>query len=436
MMIHDLTLIKSIGKGSFGEVFLTSKAGTDKKFATKKVQKSMLQGKVKELFNNEVHILKAINHPHIIKLEQIEQTLNNFYLVFELCNGGGLSNCLEKYKNRHNGKAFPEATVQYIMKQIISAISYLHNQKIIHRDLKLDNILVNFENEKDKEMLDLTKANIKIIDFGFARYLAQDSLAQSVLGSPINMDPVILKKMNKVETQSFGYDQKADIWSLGTICYELLIGMPPFDGNNMDDLMRKITNGEYKIPRTLNLSLECISFINGMLQNDPKRRLDINQLAHHNFLVKKPSQFQPMEIKKSIFVDTPGNEITLNTKQERGIWLLFDGNDGGDLKNVKADDMVKPYEDNGPSGKGISDASPDYFGDLDNQMKDVAIDTEQRDKIQNVGSGEFKSIEITSDLKNLLTSTFDKMNQEYIYIEPMAIPLIPNIDQKHLDLNI
>ena len=200
MIVEDLTLIKTIGKGAFGEVFLTSKTGTQEKFATKKVKKSLVMSeKVKKYFNNELYILKQVNHPNIVKLYDIKQTLNNFYLVFDLCNGGGLSNCLEKYKKKHDGKPFPENIVQHFMRQIVSGLQYLHNKKILHRDLKLDNILVKFDTDDDKEKMNFFKSTIKIIDFGFARFLESDALAQSVLGSPINMDPKILIKMRKID---------------------------------------------------------------------------------------------------------------------------------------------------------------------------------------------------------------------------------------------
>ena len=107
--------------------------------------------KVKKYFNNELFILKNVNHPNIVKLYDIKQTLNNFYLVFDLCNGGGLSNCLERYKKKHDGKPFPENIVQHLMKQIVSGMKYLHNKKILHRDIKLDNILVKFETDEDKD---------------------------------------------------------------------------------------------------------------------------------------------------------------------------------------------------------------------------------------------------------------------------------------------
>ena len=112
MLVEDLTLIKCIGKGAFGEVYLTSKQGSKEKFATKKMDKKYAnQPKVKKYFDNEIGILKEVNHPNIVKLEQLTETNNSYYLVFELCNGGGLSDCLEKYQKKFK-KHFTEEIVQ------------------------------------------------------------------------------------------------------------------------------------------------------------------------------------------------------------------------------------------------------------------------------------------------------------------------------------
>ena len=101
LIVEDYTLEKIIGKGSFGQVYLTSKTGTNKLFATKKMPKTMvLQPKLKKYFNNEIHILENIDHPYIIKLYEIKQTINNYFLIFDFCNGGDLNHCLEKYKKK------------------------------------------------------------------------------------------------------------------------------------------------------------------------------------------------------------------------------------------------------------------------------------------------------------------------------------------------
>jgi len=149
---------------------------------------------------------------------------------------------MEKY-----GKPFSQEIVQHIMRQIISAFVYLHSCDIIHRDVKLENILVQFPNEEDKENLNMMKAKIKVTDFGLARYLKGDKLAVSILGNPLNMDPHIFEKLMRVDNNTtFRYDQKADIWSLGTCTYELLIGCPAFDASSYEELFKK--NRKWGIP--------------------------------------------------------------------------------------------------------------------------------------------------------------------------------------------
>ena len=167
-------------------------------------------------FKNELLILKSLKHPNIVHLEDVKSDNKYYYIVMEYINGGSLTDCLKTYQKRNKGKSFPEEIVQHLMKQIVSAIKYIHGQNIIHRDLKLDNIMVSFNNDSDKNNLNMMRAIIKIIDFGFSIQLTQNNLASSVLGSPINMDPAILKEMSNrgKKIGHLGYDQKADIWSL------------------------------------------------------------------------------------------------------------------------------------------------------------------------------------------------------------------------------
>ena len=143
------------------------------------------------------------------------------------------------------------------MRQIISAFKYIHGQGLMHRDIKLENILLNYENEEDKKNLNLMKAQVKIIDFGFACKIQKNALTYTAIGNPLNMDPLILKKLNSwgKKARQLGYDQKADIWSLGAICYEMLIGRAAFDAEDMEDLVDKIETGKYKVPTTLSKKL-------------------------------------------------------------------------------------------------------------------------------------------------------------------------------------
>ena len=313
MMIDGYTLVKSIGKGAFGEVFLSKKNETGQLFAIKKVSKQKVEvPSVKKYFLNELTILRELQHKNIIRLETIRQTVHNYYIITEYYNGGGLTECLRKHK-MIKGKPFSEEKVQYLMKQIIEALIYLHSKKIIHRDLKLDNLLVNFETEEDKKNLNMLKAEVKIIDFGFATYLDNTGLRYSILGSPINMDPILLTKLiNQNVTNLIGYSEKADIWSLGTVCYELITGRVIFHAQNVIDLVRLVEDGTYHIP--INLSQEMVSFLNSMLQYSSKNRLSAVELANHPFLVKNVNEFTKLDLSKiSNRIDQKG--IILNIKQ-------------------------------------------------------------------------------------------------------------------------
>ena len=171
MMIDEYMLIKAIGKGAFGEVYLTTKQGSKQLFATKKVPKIKADSpNVRKYFLNELQILREVNHKYIIHFETMKHTIHNYYIITEFCNGGGLYDCLNKYKALY-GTSFPEEIVQHLMRQIVEGVKYLHSKRIIHRDLKLENILVNFENEIDKNNLNMLKSTVKIIDFGFATHL-------------------------------------------------------------------------------------------------------------------------------------------------------------------------------------------------------------------------------------------------------------------------
>ena len=315
MQIDDLTLIKKLGEGSYGEVYLSKKNGKNQYFATKKIERTVAdRSTFKKYFQNELNLLSQFNHPNIVKYEGIKATKQHYYIIMEYINGGVLSDCLKNYM-KINNKAFPEEIVQYLMRQIIDGLCYLHKQNIIHRDLKLDNIMVNFDSDKDKQNLNMMKAKIKIIDFGFATKLSSaNDLAYSVVGTAENMDPIILNKYTKSKSVKLGYDQKADIWSIGTVCYELLIGKAVFDFESIYDLVKKVENGNYLVPKTL--SKEVISFINGMLQYDSKERLSVEELRKHPFLTKNVSQFTKLSTIRA-------SKTKESIKNKTSIWNIF-----------------------------------------------------------------------------------------------------------------
>ena len=302
MKIGDFCLAKCIGKGAFGEVYLTTRNGFNEFYATKKVPKRKVETpSVKKHFLDEIKILQELNHKNIIKLITIKQTVTDYYIISEYYNGGGLSGILKQYKVMY-GKPFPENIVQHLMRQILDALIYLHQRKIIHRDLKLDNLLINFNSDEDKNNLNLLNAELKIVDFGFATYLEGSNLSYSTLGSPINMDPILLTKINNPNiSYLIGYNEKADIWSLGTVCYEMVTGELIFNVQNVTQLIQCVDIGIYHIPTFL--SQELVSFLDGMLQYLAKDRLSAVELASHPFLTKDVNEFTKIDL------TNPNNKI-------------------------------------------------------------------------------------------------------------------------------
>ena len=344
MIVDNLVLEKCLGKGAFGEVYLTSKKGTDQKFATKKLEREQIEkSEAMKYLKNEIIILQNLKHPNIVRYEDVKKTKKHFYIVMEFCNGGELSKALEKYQKKF-GKPFSQEIVQHLMRQIIDAFKYIHGLKIIHRDIKLDNILLNFDTEEDKENLNMMKAQCKIIDFGFACRISKSGLQYSTLGSPINMDPIILKKLNSTgrKSRQLGYDQKADIWSLGTICYEMLIGKSAFDAEDMDELVSKIEDGTYTVPTSL--SREVISFLNAMLQYDSHARLNSLELSRHVFLTKDVKDFHPIDMQKASKKIKKGN-VVINVKGNKSIWAIFNAEDEDKLTKIAGYQIDKPIDE-------------------------------------------------------------------------------------------
>ena len=326
-IIDNLILEQPLGKGSFGQVYLSRFKDDNTIYATKVYNREKLEGtEAMKYLTDEIVIMNELQHPNIVKFADVKKTKKHFYIVMEFCNGGELEKALEKYQLKY-GKPFSEEIVQHLMRQIIDAFRYIHSKNIMHRDIKLENILIHFDNPQDKENLNMMKAKIKIIDFGFARKIDKNTLATTTIGNPINMSPLLLRKLtSQGKLRQLGYDQKADIWSLGAICYQMLIGKCAFDADDMDDLVNKIEEGKYKVPTSL--STEVVSFLNGMLQYDPKQRLTSEELYNHQFLRNNVKDFHKLDLTQ-VSDKVKDGKLVMETKKEknRTIWSVFNEND-------------------------------------------------------------------------------------------------------------
>ena len=331
--VGDITLLKLLGKGTMGTVYLSLKDGKKEYLATKIIEREKAdRPQVRKYFVNEIKILKSLNHNKIIRFYDLKQTNSHYYIAMEYCNGGSLLSCLKKYKAKYK-KPFSEKIVQYLMKQIVSGLKYIHRHGIIHRDIKLDNILVKFYCEDDINNINMLKTHIKICDFGISIAPGENKMAFTAIGSPASMDPFILKKLTERNdlANSEGYNQSCDIWSLGSSCYEMLIGKRVFNGRSIKDLAKKVEEGNYHLPT--NLSKEVVSFINGMLQYDPKKRLNCEQLARHQFLTRKVENFSPIDF-SLIYNKVDEKGIVINTKDNKTMWKVFNTNESQIKNNI------------------------------------------------------------------------------------------------------
>ena len=161
--------------------------------------------KLSEQLKNEIKIQSFCNHPNIIKLKEVLASNSKIFLVLELVEGGDLFNKIKK------GGIFTEKKVSDILKQILSAVVYLHKNNIVHRDLKPENMLYDIESN-----------SLKIIDFGTAIEKKPNKKLAALVGTPYYLAPEVVKGE---------YDEKCDVWSCGVIMYLLLCGMPPFIGH-------------------------------------------------------------------------------------------------------------------------------------------------------------------------------------------------------------
>ena len=425
MKYEELTFIKPIGKGAFGTVYLTLKDGDINYYATKIIKKSIADSpKVKKYFHNEIEILREINHKNIMKLIELKQSEENYYLICELCNGGSLHSCVNKYLKMYR-KPFSEEIVQFLMKQIIDALKYLHGLHIIHRDLKLENILVNFKNPNDKEILNMYGAEVKIIDFGFATHSNNQDLHKSVLGSPLYMDPIILKKYTKKKKDIDGYNEKIDIWSLGNLSYELFMGKLAFETNDIKILEEKIEKGYYYLPTTY--YKEVVGFLIGMLQYNSDIRLSAEELSRHPFLNKNIRYFERINIKE-MKQYIKNDQLELGIYEDKYLWNLFNVKYGRYLEIIPEDSDVSESIFFNKTIQKKNTISKIHSFNNNNYSYNISMFNKSSSYFNNNNYFQKNSDEFKIKLKK----AFEKINEDFLIMQPVFIPLLPGNDPKDL----
>lgn len=260
--LQDFVTLKLVGKGAFGKVLLVKKQDTQRLYAMKVLNKEMLvQSRAVANTMTEKELLKRFDHPNIVSLKYCFQTATHLYMVLDYISGGELFYHLGELGN------FSESRARFYASQIILAIGFLHEHGIIYRDLKPENLLLDMNGD------------ICLCDFGLAKEIYQSNdLTHTFCGSLEYMAPEVLK--------GEGYGRAVDWWSLGTIIYELLTGLPPFYSENPVHMQDKILNAPLILPD--HLSPAAKDLLTRLLHRNAQQRLgggstDAAEIRSHPF---------------------------------------------------------------------------------------------------------------------------------------------------------
>ncbi len=288
-------ILDKLGSGSFGKVYLAQNKFTKEKVAMKEIKKSnkdlLSDGEIKD----EIDILKSLDHPDIVRIIESYNTKDSYVLVTEYCEGGEL---YDQVRNQ-----LSETQIAVIFKQLLSGLAYLHSHNIVHRDLKLENILIQ-EIEKSKTTGE-DLFNIKIIDFGTARIFDNKTKPQSIVGSSYYIAPEVLNQK---------YGKECDLWSVGVILYMFVVGHAPFDGCDDEEITGNIQKGIYKKDdkRWKKASKDVKDLIQKLLIYSPKKRLTALQALKHPWFKITDSNILYDNVPKNDIIDCIRNLLTYN----------------------------------------------------------------------------------------------------------------------------
>ena len=261
--IKDFEILKELGCGSFGRVFLARHIKTKVKYAIKAIDKQNKTNiEEKPDFRRELEVMYKIHHPNVVKLFGHFEDNKYCYFIMEYISKGNVYNLITLDKK----KQLSTKVVATIMKDVISAAYFLHNMNppIIHRDIKPENVLLN------------EGIVAKLTDFGWSNYIQEDKERRTVCGTPIYLAPEIIKEQ--------GHDERVDIWCIGVLLFELITGSVPFKGNDIETLKSNILHLKISWPKEMNPDAKDL--ISKILKLDPSQRLPLEDILEHPFFLK------------------------------------------------------------------------------------------------------------------------------------------------------
>ena len=213
-------------------------------------------------------MLKKTKHPNIVRLFEYFETEKHILFVIEMCAGGDLLNYVRRRRR------LKEDVAKSLFKQIIESLAYCHSKNILHRDIKLDNILLDGNGQ------------VKICDFGVGKIVKQGEKMTEQCGTPAYIAPEILRDQGY-------YGFSVDLWSAGVVLFAMLYGTVPFKAGNMQELQNIIMDAKYALKE--DISIEARNLLTGLLEKDPKKRLTVGAILNHEWM-QDAKDFQGVEL--------------------------------------------------------------------------------------------------------------------------------------------
>ncbi|KAK9990294.1 hypothetical protein SO802_025279 [Lithocarpus litseifolius] len=263
-------ILKDIGSGNFGVAKSVRDISSGELYAVKYIERGP---KIDEHVQREIVNHRSLKHPNIIRFKEVRLTPTHLAIVMEYAAGG------ELFERICNAGRFTEEEARYFFQQLISGVSYCHSMQICHRDLKLENTLLDGS----------SSPRLKICDFGYSKSSVLHSQPKSTVGTPAYIAPEVLSKKE--------YDGKiADVWSCGVTLYVMLVGAYPFedpeDPKNFRKTLKRILSVHYSIPDYVRISLECKHLLSRIFVANPEKRITIPEIKKHPWLLKNlPAEF-------------------------------------------------------------------------------------------------------------------------------------------------
>ncbi|XP_020492440.1 aurora kinase A [Labrus bergylta] len=265
--LENFDIGRPLGKGKFGNVYLARERQSKFILALKVLFKKQLEkAGVEHQLRREVEIQSHLRHPNILRLYGYFHDSSRVYLILEFAPKGELYGELQRC-----GSFSEERSATYIM-ELADALTYCHSKKVIHRDIKPENLLLGANGE------------LKIADFGWSVH-TPSSRRSTLCGTLDYLPPEMIEGKT--------HDEKVDLWSLGVLCYEFLVGKPPFEAKSHDETYRRISRVEYTYPAQSNISAGAKDLVAKLLKHSPMQRLPIQGVLSHPWVVetstKKPT---------------------------------------------------------------------------------------------------------------------------------------------------